>query len=153
MIWALNTVRIERRRPIVGALGYRHSVQIELLTPPGFCQYAAGPCDRDFAGIKTRQGFVAYPGEPEAIAATIEAAAAILRKQGRSIETWRQISNAGKIIFCEICMRIRGSDVLVADVTTLNFNVLFELGYALGLGLPVIPIRDTSYMKDGTAVD
>ena len=34
---------------------------------------------------------------------------------------------------------------MVCDVTTLNFNVLFELGYAIGLGLPVFPIRDTSF--------
>jgi len=30
-------------------------------------------------------------------------------------------------------------------VTTLNFNLMFELGFCVGLGLPVIPIRDTTY--------
>jgi hypothetical protein len=33
---------------------------------------------------------------------------------------------------------------VIADVTTLNFNVLFEIGYAIGLEQPVVPIRDTS---------
>lgn len=33
-------------------------------------------------------------------------------------------------------------------MTTLNFNLLFEIGYAIGLGIPVLPLRDTSYAKD-----
>lgn len=40
---------------------------------------------------------------------------------------------------------MRDSVAVVCDVTTLNFNVLYELGYAVGLGLPVFPIRDSSY--------
>jgi hypothetical protein len=40
---------------------------------------------------------------------------------------------------------MRDAAVVVCDVTTFNFNVLFELGYAIGLGLPVLPIRDASY--------
>jgi len=35
----------------------------------------------------------------------------------------------------------------------LNFNVLFEIGYALGLGKPVLPVRDTSYEKDKKLFD
>jgi hypothetical protein len=38
--------------------------------------------------------------------------------------------------------------VVVVDVTTLNFNVLFELGFALGLNLPILLVRDTSYVRD-----
>jgi hypothetical protein len=41
---------------------------------------------------------------------------------------------------------MRSSKVVVGDVTTLNFNLLFEIGFAIGLGLPVIPIRDVTYM-------
>jgi hypothetical protein len=37
---------------------------------------------------------------------------------------------------------------IVADITTLNLNVMFELGYAVGLRKPVIPIRDLSYARD-----
>lgn len=36
----------------------------------------------------------------------------------------------------------------MADLTTVNFNVLFELGYAIGLSRPVLPIRDVSYAQD-----
>jgi len=34
---------------------------------------------------------------------------------------------------------------VVANITNMNFNVLFELGYTIGLRKPVLPIRDTSY--------
>ena len=44
---------------------------------------------------------------------------------------------------------MRGAASIVADVTTLNFNVLFEIGFAIGVGLPTIPIRDTSYGSHG----
>ena len=54
----------------------------------------------------------------------------------------------GQTIFCEICKTMRSSVTVVADVTTLNFNLLFEVGYSLGLGLPVVPIRDTTYAVD-----
>ena len=40
---------------------------------------------------------------------------------------------------------MRGARVIFADTTTLNFNLLFEIGFALGLGIAVIPIRDTTY--------
>jgi nucleoside 2-deoxyribosyltransferase len=43
---------------------------------------------------------------------------------------------------------MRHASAVVADVTTLNFNLMFEIGFAIGLGLPVIPIRDTSYVRD-----
>jgi nucleoside 2-deoxyribosyltransferase len=43
---------------------------------------------------------------------------------------------------------IRFAKIFVADVTVLNFNVLFELGYALGLEKPIRLLRDPSYSRD-----
>jgi hypothetical protein len=57
------------------------------------------------------------------------------------------------LIFCEICKAIRLSSAIIADITTLNFNVLFELGYAIGEGKPVLPIRDTTYERDKILFD
>jgi hypothetical protein len=54
----------------------------------------------------------------------------------------------GQLIFCQICKAQRFTKVAVIDVTTMNFNLMFEIGYALGLGIPVIPIRDTSFTLD-----
>ena len=67
--------------------------------------------------------------------------------------TWRDLQTVGQIIFCEICKASRFAACIVADVTTLNFNLMFEIGFALGLGLPVIPVRDTTIVRDRAAFD
>jgi hypothetical protein len=55
---------------------------------------------------------------------------------------------SGQLIFCQICKAQRFTKVAVVDVTTMNFNLLFEIGFALGLGIPVVPIRDTTCTLD-----
>jgi hypothetical protein len=84
------------------------------------------------------------------IAATIEKGAEILRQYGGIGHwlTWKEFRSTGQIVFCSICKSMRFSECVVADVTTLNFNLLFEIGFAIGLGLPVIPIRDTTFVRD-----
>lgn len=126
-----------------------------LRTPPGFCQYAGGPCDQDFRGTSTRRGVILYPSEPTTIAGTIESAATILKRAGPGVrwDTWKDFQSTGQIVFCSICKAMRFADYIVADVTTLNFNLLFEIGFALGLGLPVVPIRDTTIIRDKREFD
>ncbi|WHZ29335.1 MAG: hypothetical protein OJF51_004137 [Nitrospira sp.] len=68
-------------------------------------------------------------------------------------KSWRQLPIAGRLIFCEICKASRFSGTIIADVTTLNFNLLFEIGFSIGLGIPVIPIRDTSYVANKREFD
>jgi hypothetical protein len=70
-----------------------------------------------------------------------------------SLQSWRDMAITGQIVFCKVCQRQRFSATVVADVSSLNVNVLFEIGYALGLGLPVIPIRDVSYVRDAKDFD
>jgi hypothetical protein len=117
--------------------------------PPAFCEYAAG-CDQSFENAPRSEGFFLYPSEPEIIAATIEVAVAQLRTAAgdRNWLTWRELGVAGQIIFCQICKALRFSNFVIADVTTLNFNLLFEIGFAIGLGVPVLPLRDTSVITD-----
>ncbi|HMI99726.1 MAG TPA: hypothetical protein VK488_07845 [Gaiellaceae bacterium] len=127
----------------------------ERANPPGFCQYVDGPCDQDFSTAVQADAFFIYPSKPESIAAAIEAAATQLRNinAGKVWRTWRELGPEGKIIFCEISKSIRFAGSVVADVTTLNFNLLFEIGYAIGLGVPVVPVRDTSYNKSRREFD
>ena len=124
----------------------------ELLFPeqPELCEYAGGPCDQTFSGLVSYDAFVIYASEPEFLARTIEEAVKGIGAQQPqlSIRTWRSLPIPGQIIFCEICKALRFARAAVADVTTLNFNVLFEIGYSLGLGVPVIPIRDTTIARD-----
>ncbi|WP_047490237.1 P-loop ATPase, Sll1717 family [Terriglobus sp. TAA 43] len=122
----------------------------ELLVPPQFCQYSAGACNQTFDGISRADVFFFYSSKPDVIADTIEEAAKLLRTRNSSwnVKTWRDLPINGQLIFCEICKAQRSTRVAVVDVTTMNFNLLFELGFALGLGIPVIPIRDTTCTLD-----
>ena len=98
-----------------------------LTQPPSFCQYADGACDQCFTGVQNARTLFLYPSEPQTIASTIAAASAKLHHSGpvNSI-TWRDIHTAGQIIFCEICKASRFAQYVIADVTTLNFNLMFE---------------------------
>jgi hypothetical protein len=123
--------------------------------PPTFCQYASGPCDQSFSATARSHAVLLYPSKPEAISYTIEQAAQQLMERDRSHSwlTWRDFRVAGQVVFCEICKSMRYTTTIVADVTTLNLNLLFEIGFALGLELPVVPIRDTSYVRDKEAFE
>jgi hypothetical protein len=122
--------------------------------PPTFCQYASGPCDQDFSAISSVRGLFLYSSQPSHIAATIATAATTLNQQtSDSWLTWKDIDIGGRLIFCEICKTVRGAGTVFADVTTLNFNLLFEIGFCLGLGVAVRPIRDTNYALDKRSFD
>jgi hypothetical protein len=122
---------------------------------PPYCAYATGACDQDFASIDSYRGLFLYPSEPPIIAGAIEAAAAKLSSSDPpgTWRTWKDLDVGGSIIFCEICKAMRGAETIYADVTTLNFNLLFEIGVAIGLGIPVRPIRDPSYSVDKKEFD
>jgi hypothetical protein len=127
----------------------------DLLIPPTYCQYASGPCEETFDGLEASSALFLYSSDPPQIAETIEDAIALHRNEGRSSSWigWKDLQPAGQIIFTRICKAMRSTHTIVADVTTLNFNVLFEIGFALGLGLPVIPVRDKSYQLDKREFD
>jgi hypothetical protein len=99
--------------------------------------------------------FFAYPSAPENIAHVIETAVDRLKaaKKDTLFLPWKALDIAGQTVFCEICKAMRMSATVVADVTTLNFNLLFEIGFTIGLGVPVIPIRDTNYQADKRAFE
>jgi hypothetical protein len=117
---------------------------------PAFCQYSSGPCDQSFDGLAQTDVYFFYSSRPQVIASAIEDAARILQDRERSwsIKTWRDMPVNGQLIFCQICKAQRFTKVAVVDVTTMNFNLMFEIGYALGLGIPVVPIRDTTCTLD-----
>ena len=123
---------------------------IEIRQPPSFCQYAGGPCDQDFTSLSPSRALFLYPSEPKNISSTIEGAVRLLRLREPTISwlTWREFRPVGQVIFCTICQRMRFSDTAFLDVTTLNFNLMFEIGFALGLGLRLGLLRDTTYQAN-----
>jgi hypothetical protein len=122
---------------------------------PLHCQYAAGSCDQIFRGQTAREAFFIYPSTPAVISQTVRESIRGLQQYSAADQwlSWEGLPISGQIIFCEICKAIRYSRYVVANITTLNFNVLFEIGYAIGLGKPVLPVRDTSYEKDKKLFD
>lgn len=126
-----------------------------VLNPPGFCEYVPGPCDQDSRGQKEHTAFFIYPSQPPHLANTIREC--LRQLQGHTAPSnwvgWEDLKVGGQIVFCEICKALRYSNVVVANITTLNFNVLFELGYAIGLRKPVLPVRDSSYERDKNLLD
>lgn len=123
--------------------------------PPPFCEYAGGACDQGFDGLRTTDGFAVYASDPPLIAEAIESAVRKLQQQQpqRQWSSWKDLSIPGQIVFCKICKALRATQRVVADVTTLNANVLFEIGYSIGLAAAIQPIRDRSYVRDEKVFD
>lgn len=124
------------------------------LRPPDHCEYAGGACDQLFTGA-TIDGFVAFPGDPPTLASTIQSAVEQLNrsKPNHRWVSWQDMQVAGQIVFCEICKTIRNARTFVAEISTCNYNVLFETGYAFGLRKPLLLLRDTSFAKDAQILD
>ena len=57
---------------------------------------------------------------------------------GRTFQTWAQLDIAGKFIIDGILEKIEAATFVVMDITRLNFNVNFEVGYAIGRGKRVV---------------
>jgi hypothetical protein len=89
--------------------------------------------------------FVAYPSSPLARAEAIETAIKNIQA-GAVVDMlgWRDLSVNGRVIISAICDEIRKRDLFIADVTGLNPNVLFELGYAIALRKRVWLLLDPS---------
>lgn len=74
---------------------------------------------------------------------TIEAAAKQLRTLAliASFKTWRELDVAGRFIATEVLGGITDSDCFIADVSVLNFNVVYELGFAIGSRKKIVLVR------------
>lgn len=129
--------------------------RISSLEPPRYCHYAGGPCDQAMKDLVAIEGFFLYPSKPQHLARTVADSVKVLQQQGdpNAWLTWEELQPAGLIVFCEICKAIRRARLVVANITSTNFNVLFELGYAIGARKPVLPVRDTSYEVQGRLLD
>ncbi len=94
----------------------------------------------------TKTGFFAYPSEPHDCGPVIENAISQINSNNSSIklESWKQLEIGGKLIISSVLNKIDSSDFFCADITGINENVLFELGFAIGKKKPIFLIHDTS---------
>jgi hypothetical protein len=70
-----------------------------------------------------------------------------------TIHPWEENDISGRALTDPIFEKIVGADTLIADITTMNFNVTFEIGYAIGLGKRVHLVRDANFRRDTELVD
>ncbi|GAB9131454.1 hypothetical protein ACVMGC_003578 [Bradyrhizobium barranii subsp. barranii] len=88
--------------------------------------------------------FVAYPALPADIGQTIEATK---RAFGKAVDitTWKRDDLSGQPVIAPILEAISDADIVVGDITDLNFNVVYELGYGIGLGKRALPIISRAF--------
>ena len=97
-------------------------------------------------------GFIAYASALEMVGDTIEAALDIYAgRQGRDkIASWRENDVAGRFIIDPILQNITASQCLIADISLLNFNVTYEVGYAIGNSKRVVLVKNKAIAGDET---
>lgn len=120
---------------------------LESLTPDQL-HYTPTVCkDRDAQLIMIElQGLFAYPSRPAAIGSTLLSALESLRLEGigQGLTSWEENDIPGKFIVDPVLSQIDDGNILIADITRLNFNVTFEIGYAIGRGKRVALIKNSS---------
>lgn len=96
------------------------------------------------------EAFFAYSSTPTEIGAAIEAFVEG-ENRGRSdgrIHSWRANEIAGYCLVDPILDNIRSAEYIAADITVLNFNVVYEIGFAIGSNKRVILTCNSSIEGD-----
>jgi hypothetical protein len=94
------------------------------------------------------KGFFAYPSRQE-IAEPIRLAIEDVQRfhAVTEITDWAELDIPGRFVATEVLRGIDQSDFLVADISALNFNVTYEVGYAIGRGKRIVIVRNEAYGK------
>ena len=104
--------------------------------------------------MENTQGFFAYPSEPEQIAQLIRSAIEKANKISNcNFTSWEESDVAGKPLTAPIFEGLESSNVLAADITILNFNVTFEIGYAIGIGRRIFITKSLEHKSDHDAIN
>jgi len=93
----------------------------------------------------TKSCFFAYPSKPLNRSEVIENGIKRINL-GKTIEihSWKESNISGKLLITQICKDIENTDFFACDITCLNQNVLFELGYAIAKNKRIWMVRDPS---------
>ncbi len=95
-------------------------------------------------------GFIAYPSSPPELTSTIRDAVEMANAgpNSPSFQIWEHNDIAGRPLIQPVLSGIEQSQVLVADVTRLNFNVTYEIGYAIGIQKRVRLVKYSALVGD-----
>lgn len=91
-----------------------------------------------------RSVFFAYASQPASCGEAMTSAADSLNETGTSSSTWQNLHPGGHILIDTITDAIDSSDVVVAEISSMNRNVLFEAGYALAKNKGLLFAMDES---------
>lgn len=93
---------------------------------------------------RAHHAFIAYPSEPRLIPEAIRDAIDLSQTSRLRLLPWERVPIIGLKLDDLIREKIAGCDVLLADITYPNFNVYYEIGYAIAHDTPIIPLVNTS---------
>src|SRR5437899_2594573 len=101
------------------------------------------------------KAFLAYPSSLPEVSQAIHGAKRILSTSRRELELqlWEENDISGRPLTDPIFEGIAQADILIADITAMNFNVTFEIGYAIGLGKRIYLTRDGNIPRDRALAD
>lgn len=89
--------------------------------------------------------FFGYPSRPPGLRQTLASGAEKINDTGLVIaQTWEDLRVAGAVVIDRITRAINDATVACFDVTTLNQNVMFELGFSVGSGSRIWLLFDES---------
>jgi len=87
--------------------------------------------------------FMGYGSKPELTRETLHSASRLLNDTGLvTVVSWEDLKIAGRVIIGRVLDEIERADVCAMDLSTLNENVLFELGYGIAMAKPVWILLD-----------
>jgi Cdc6-like AAA superfamily ATPase len=96
-----------------------------------------------------KNAFFGYSSRPPSSPDSVEAAVRILNERPDiELVTWRKVFRGGSLMIRDILEKIDQADLCCFDLTGMNDNVLFELGYAIGKRRRIWLVFDTSYERD-----
>lgn len=75
--------------------------------------------------------FFAYAGQPPLVAECMRTSSSRLADRGIASRTWQELPIEGHLMINQVLGAIDASTVVMAEVGSLNSNVLFEVGFAL----------------------
>jgi hypothetical protein len=102
-----------------------------------YCSFQGAACNRVLEEQNDLKIFLAYPSQ-DRIEDYIKELCLQKQLQSLVLFPWSKLSDSAGIIFCKICEHILSSRAIIADISCLNQNVLFELGF--GIANKKIPI-------------
>ncbi|GED21623.1 nucleoside 2-deoxyribosyltransferase [Halomonas halmophila] len=98
-------------------------------------------------------GFYAYASHPPEVGQTIEQAVEALQTSPKNeVKTWKALDIPGHFISEKVLEGIESCDFLVADISQLNFNVTYEIGYAIGKGKRILLTKNKTIREVSPAI-